>query len=106
MKIRQQAECMWHQRFWLPCTAAKPLLNMTYYIYPVSVTNAAPLGSVERSTKRALHLCYSMAGSCTKAGGCVLPLPCPTAVRVFQNAEGFGILVLSDFRLLDKKAPT
>lgn len=89
MMVRQQAGYVWHQRFWLPHPAAKPLLNVAYYIYPVSVTNAAPLRSVQGSLKRALHLCFSMAGSFTKAHGCVLPLPCSSAMRVFQNAAGF-----------------
>lgn len=46
MKIRQQAGCMWHQRFWLPCPAAKPLLNTAYFICPLSITSAAPFVSV------------------------------------------------------------
>lgn len=57
MKVRQQSGCVWHQRFWFPCPAAEPLLNMAYYICPVSLPNAAPLRSVEGSPKRALHLC-------------------------------------------------
>lgn len=90
MKVRQQAGCMWHQKFWLPCTAAKCLLNMAYCIYPLSVTNGASLRSMEGSPKRALHLCFSMAGICEKAGDCILPLPCPSAMTVFRNAAGFG----------------
>lgn len=88
IKVRQQAGCMRHQRFWLPCPAAKPLLNIAYYIYPLCYKRCSSQ-KCGRSHKRSLHLCFSMAGNCMKASDFVFPFSCPSAMWVFQNAAGF-----------------
>lgn len=80
---------MWHQRFWLPCPAAKPLLNIGI-LYLSCIYYKCCSFHKHRSHKRALHLCFCMAGSCMKGSGCVLPFLCPRAMWVFQNAAGFG----------------